>query len=547
MFLRLFPVLLYSSLILWLTGCAGQSPSHHYENTQLDPADSLIITQKVYDVRYLNISGLEHVKVDQHLMGRVTDYNTLHGVSAKKAFVITFLKDAFALNDRVVFAAANRLSDAEIADYFSAVSKAQGGEWDANDDDLAQDVKGDETDRQRFVRGYRRHAEKEFAEELEKFMVLQDEVDIDEYWLYLIGNIEESILTRDRAKRLWSTAPLVPVVYSWIWYIALVEDREAYEPDFKQRTVYSPDNPLEVADSFETMSDWELLRYYAPVFVQGNEPHPRPLYAQRVDRFGEVWMTGENREEAIPKIDTKKPTVYAYLEEKETRGGKTKQLVYARWYPEHPPMRNIDPESGPIDGWTLRISLNEANRPLLVETVASCGCYYKVFPSARLESWSGEEYGKKVEGKKFSLEKNKPYNIDVVIPELINFAGSQSQKIVAYYGAGNHHLKTIRPQEAMVAEDLTAPQESYRLASYDELENLDFQGYKIKMFDENGLVRKAHRAECTLLAPSGLFHAGHPRQRGTHLIYFDQEPFDADNLFDLYMRMPEDVFRRLFK
>ena len=96
----------------------------------------------------------------------------------------------------------------------------------------------------------------------------------------------------------------------------------------------------------------------------------------------------------------------------------------------------------------------------------------------------------------------------------------------------------------MEAVDHAAPQETYKLIPYEQLENLPFHNYQMSMFDENGLVRNAHRAECTLLAPSGLFHAGHPRQRNTQLIYFDQAPFDDKNLFETYMRMPKNAFKR---
>jgi len=115
---------------------------------------------------------------------------------------------------------------------------------------------------------------------------------------------------------------------------------------------------------------------------------------------------------------------------------------------------------------------------------------------------------------------------------------------LAYYSAGKHHLETIRSVSRMEVADHTAPRETYQLLSYDVLENLPFHDYRISLFDENGLVRMAHRDECTLLAPSGLFHAGHPRQRNTQMIYFDQAVFDDNGLFEEYMRLPAKAFSR---
>lgn len=63
--------------------------------------------------------------------------------------------------------------------------------------------------------------------------------------------------------------------------------------------------------------------------------------------------------------------------------------------------------------------------------------------------------------------------------------------------------------------------------------------YKHSLLDENGLVLKADRPECILLRPSGLFHAGHPRQRNTQMIYFDQADFDDNQLLEKYLRLPQ--------
>lgn len=526
-----------------MTGCANtRSPSAHHQIAAVDPADSLIFDKKVYDVRYLNIAGFEHVKVDRYLLERVKFFDELEGIAAKKTFVESFLNDAYLLNNKVVFTEANRISNKDLIAYFKTVSQAQGGTWDGEDDDLLTGNGSEENVRDRFIKSYRLHAEKEFTKELALFSNLQTESAVEDYWHFLIENIEESILTRGRTNRLWSTAPLVPVVYSWIWYIALSEDRDAHSPDFTARTVFRPDTTVSATDPAAIIDEWTLLEYYAPIFIQGE--NPEASYENTIDRFGRVWLEGKDSVDATPQISTNKPTVYAYMENKETSEGTIRQLVYARWYPEHPEMRSFDPEAGHIDGWTLRISLNKENRPLLVESVASCGCYYKVFPAVQLEKWSKEEYPEKIGGKKFSLEKNIDYKIDVVIPELISFNDSHPPKIAAYYSAGNHHLQTIRPIDKMEAVDHAAPQEAYKLVPYKQLENLSFHDYQMSMFNENGLVRNAHRAECTLLAPSGLFHAGHPRQRNTQLIYFDQAAFDDKNLFETYMRMPKNAFNR---
>ena len=530
-------------LLMVMGGCARTDlPAPHNRSSALDPPDRLIVEKKVGDARYLSIEGFEHMKVDRYLLERVELYEELQGITAKKYFIKSFLEDAFALNEKVVSDEANKLPESVLSTFFYSVHPQEEKEWD-DDDLLDPNVPGNNV-RERFINAYRKHAYKEFKKELNGLSSLEDEAEVDAYWNYFLDNVEKSILTRGRATRLLSTAPLVPVIYAWIWYIAETEDRDPHIPAFSERTVFYPEGESKNIDPALLLDDWSLLEYYAPIFVL--EKASDPTYDPEIDRFGVVWMDGSDINDATPMVDTGKPTVYAYVDLKKYGDDVIRQLVYTRWHPEHPKLRKFDPEAGHMDGWTLRISLNKDNRPLLFDSVANCGCYYKVFPTERLEKWSREEYPEKLDGKSFHLENKIPGKIDVVIPELLSFQDNPSQKSVAYYSAGKHHLETIRPVGKMEPADLEAPQEFYQLQPYDNLENLPFHDYHISLFDENGLVRKADRLECTLLAPSGLFHAGHPRQRNTQLIYFDQAPFDDHRLFETYMRLPAKAFLRSF-
>jgi hypothetical protein len=128
------------------------------------------------------------------------------------------------------------------------------------------------------------------------------------------------------------------------------------------------------------------------------------------------------------------------------------------------------------------------------------------------------------------------------MPELVDMADDPTQKAVLYYSAGKHQLMTVRPTAALSDADHHAENKTYRLLPYEVLENLPLGPYHHSLFDENGLVLDAHRPECFLLTPSGLFHAGHPRQRNTQMIYFDQAEFDDNHLLENYLRLPLQAF-----
>jgi hypothetical protein len=519
---------------LLLSSCASYNlPAPHSRLEPLDPQDKFLLEKKVNDARYLAIDGFEHLKVNRTLLEQVELYDEQKTLEAKKSFVAGFLREAAALNDSVIVNAATRLTDEELAVFLATVPNKANIFDDAPDFDA--DAPGD-TPQERFVNGYRQHATEEFTKELNGFLSLQTPEKVDAYWHKLVASIEASIMSKGRAMRMVATGPLVPFVYAWIWYHAETDDRSAHAPDFLLRTVYTP-KPQPVADDPAHLgSDWALLEYYAPVLVQENVENP--VYASSIDRFGEVWLDGSPTSTVTPHVNTDKPAVYAYAERKRIQGMVTRQLVYTFWYPEHPKLHTFDPEAGRMEGWTLRITLSQDNRPLLFESVSNCGCYYKVFPTARLEELSRAEYPEKLAEKTFHLENKLPGKIDVVMPELVDMADDPTQKAVLYYSAGKHQLVTVRPTAALSDADRRAEIGTYRLLPYEVLENLPLEAYHHSLFDENGLVLEAHRPECVLLTPSGLFHAGHPRQRNTQMIYFDQAEFDDNHLFENYLRLP---------
>jgi len=537
--LTLSSVLMLSAAVVF-SGCANHNlPAPHARIEPPDPQDTLLIEKKVEDARFLGIEGFEHMRINSALLEQIDLYGKQKTLQEKKLFVARFMQKAAALNDLVIVTASTRLTDEELKDFLTSTETG----YNPHDDDVDFDpnVAGT-TPQEKFINGYRKHADEEFRKELNAFLSLQTEAEVDAYWRQLVSNIDESIMTKGRTMRLVSTAPLVPFVYAWIWYHAETDDRSAHAPDFAARTVFYPEESEQVTDPREITSDWALLEYYAPVVVQ--EKNQQPSYDARDDRFGEVWLEGSRKTHITPHVDASKPTLYGYVDRKRIQNTVARQLVYTLWYPEHPKLHRFDPEAGPMEGWTLRMTLNQDNRPLVFESVSNCGCYYKVFPTERLEEWSRAEYPETLPGKNFHLENSLPLKIDATVPETVHLGEDSTQKVAIYYSAGQHQLVTVRPTASLDEADLQAAREQYRLLPYDQLENLPLGKYRASLFDENGLVRDADRPECTLLKPSGLFHAGHPRQRNTQMIYFDQAEFDDSRLLETYLRLPRQVVTR---
>jgi len=189
------------------------------------------------------------------------------------------------------------------------------------------------------------------------------------------------------------------------------------------------------------------------------------------------------------------------------------------------------------------VTLDKNNQPLDFESVSNCGCYYKNFPTDHLELLASKTFSKKLKDKKFYVENSVDGKYDAIVPELVTDIDSgQANNVVIYVSAGHHQLITIQSKQHAELLDQTSKQHNYQIRHYDELENLPFNDRYASLFDTDGLVRGAHRPECALLKPSGLYHAGHPRQRETQMIYFDETQFDDPGLLETYLRLPPNLF-----
>ena len=116
-----------------------------------------------------------------------------------------------------------------------------------------------------------------------------------------------------------------------------------------------------------------LFRMYAPVWeiqFQGD-----------YDRIGTPIWTGRG----VLDVNTDQPLTYTLLSF--TRFGKEilTQLNYIIWFPSRPKEGALDIYGGLLDGLNYRVTLDNNGEPLIYETMHNCGCYYKAYPTDRLQ------------------------------------------------------------------------------------------------------------------------------------------------------------------
>ncbi|MFQ5489676.1 MAG: hypothetical protein ACE5GE_03040 [Phycisphaerae bacterium] len=260
-------------------------------------------------------------------------------------------------------------------------------------------------------------------------------------------------------------------------------------------------------------------------------------YDRDDDRIGAVRLSGTWGQIEVG-IEPSDPVVYTFASQAKINDRTYLQVNYVWWFPERPPMIEDDPAAGPIDGGTLRITLDAQDQPAIVESSLNCGCAHEVFVSKELEAAARREFGPPLEGKQFSVERHIPGKHDVIVIDTFTPASVASQPLVLL-AAGYHEVDQVkfidsgRLDSMQIVEDLM-----YGIRDYDALDRLKLGDGIGSMFGPDGLVHNAGRREGYLLAPTGILSAGQPRKRGTQRIRWDDFLLDDPHLLEKTLRIP---------
>ena len=247
-----------------------------------------------------------------------------------------------------------------------------------------------------------------------------------------------------------------------------------------------------------------LFRMYAPVWeIQIQDDN---------DRIGTPIWTGKG----VLDVDTRKPMAYTLLSF--TRFGKQilTQLNYIIWFPSRPKQSDWDLYGGLLDGLNYRVTLDSNGSPLLYETVHNCGCYYKAYPTRRLQVRAKIDYAEA------PLVLKAP-DLDPSIDFMTLAMESR-----------NHYVQHLYARSREWQPEALA----YSLADYGQLRSLSYSsGERRSMFDQYSLAPGSERLERFILWPTGVLSPGGMRQWGRHAVAFVgrrqfDDPFYMDRMFE---------------
>ncbi len=286
-----------------------------------------------------------------------------------------------------------------------------------------------------------------------------------------------------------------------------VAGSESFDP----RALFRPDrlNPLGLPE-LTTADERRLAVHFAPVITQD--------VAADFDRIGTpVWKDGRLG------VDTGRPAVYYYLSFALLGRHPVLQINYVFWYPRRDGANAPWIERGPLDGITVRISLDHRARPFMVDLMNTCGCYHFFIPE-RAAVRSIREIA---------------FEIDPLVPGWLP-PGLPAKRLHLRVNTGWHQVQHVGTDDVASSNGKT-----YRLEPYDRLETLPAAGEGMRsMFDADGIASDSERIEPLIFFSMGIPDIGSMRQRGRHAIKLvGQAYFDDPLLFEKSFEFDWDYFR----
>ena len=198
-------------------------------------------------------------------------------------------------------------------------------------------------------------------------------------------------------------------------------------PPEKVHTIYLADG-----------EEGEVLNRYAPVFLTYD-------YQREYNRIGRPAARFDEKGEEIIYVDATKPVIFYLKEEFSTEHGEYTNLVYRIHFPKVPfSIIPFNLTSGNNVGIMIVVTLDSQQRPVLVTTVGTCGCYAAIVPTTYLpqdalpEDWEDrplDVYGEQ-------------------LPSILDYQEKKHPELLVHLRPGVHRIMDL---EIVELADLSQP------------------------------------------------------------------------------------------
>ncbi|SDZ95507.1 hypothetical protein SAMN05660420_00864 [Desulfuromusa kysingii] len=130
--------------------------------------------------------------------------------------------------------------------------------------------------------------------------------------------------------------------------------------------------------SIAVAEDGTLLARHAPIFVIEES-------SKEFNRIGTPAVRPDNSGNPDVYVDPNQPTIYAMEQRFKNKDRDFTNLIY-RVHFELTPLYHLTAGKNP--GLIIIVTLDQNNRPLLLTTVHTCGCYLAIIPTSYLPQWA---------------------------------------------------------------------------------------------------------------------------------------------------------------
>jgi hypothetical protein len=301
---------------------------------------------------------------------------------------------------------------------------------------------------------------------------------------------------------------------------AKVHKSFSLEPPVGWRTIrYGPTSKIDVSKVHQILASTERDALGIPIY----SPEIREALFQMYAPVWEIQLQDNNDRIGTPiwtstdrlDVNIDQPLTYTLLSFTRFDKEILTQLNYIVWFPERLKESALDIYGGLLDGLNYRVTLDNDGKPVLYETVHNCGCYYKAYPTDRLQVREKMDYAEPP--------------LILKAPEL----DPSKHFLTVAMQSRTHFVKHLYP----LPRNLQPAMLLYSLAAYGQLRSLPFSRDKRKsMFGQDSIVPGSERLERFILWPTGVLSPGAMRQWGRHAVafvgkrHFD-DPFFMDEMY----------------
>jgi hypothetical protein len=233
-------------------------------------------------------------------------------------------------------------------------------------------------------------------------------------------------------------------------------------PDESSRWVYQADG-----------AGPAIVNKWAPAFVAYGHSDP-------FNRIGQPKVRLANDGDQEVYVDPEAPVIYYMERPFSTKKASYTNLIYRVHFPEVPfSLIPFNLTAGKNVGLLVVVTLDRRQRPVLVTTVHTCGCYKAIVPTQYLPlddfpvHWKAEPldvYGER-------------------LPSILNFEGIPSPRILAYLRPGVHRVMDLKVRDAGDFDAEPFRIVPMKLEAMEQLERLPVDDATTSFYYDGGLLK----------------------------------------------------------